>query len=110
MKQVQSPHPRVEQLAAFCQGRLSPAEQARVEGHIAQCDTCCQALKAVPDDTLVEKLWHPNTSSGVPTAPYPAGAVATAVPPELVGHTRYRILKVLGTGGMGVVYQALHTI
>ena len=41
------------QLHAFALGRLPPEEMAGVESHVAVCDSCCQQLQKVPEDTLV---------------------------------------------------------
>src|SRR5262245_36187020 len=120
-------HPAAEQLAAFRLGRLSLEELAEVERHLAGCDSCCETLHNLPDDSLMslvrqagvgaalvsditaaEGTDQPRCVSGDLTSP---GATTEPVLPlELVDHPKYRVCKLLGVGGTGAVFTAEHRI
>jgi serine/threonine protein kinase/curli biogenesis system outer membrane secretion channel CsgG len=115
--------PAAEELAAFRLGRLSSEGVENLAGHLEQCSECRARLEAMEAeaDALVEALRRPPESEPFSDEPgcrfalarvLSLGEPATDLPdgglfPGRVGS--YRLIRPLGRGAMGCVYEALHT-
>ncbi|MEZ5941778.1 MAG: protein kinase [Planctomycetaceae bacterium] len=109
-----APHPSQEELSAYSLGHLPEERAAAIDSHISECEPCCETIVNMSShDTFIDLLQEAqqlrtgNTLDQFETSSRPS-VRGGDIPPALAEHPRYEIVRLIGKGGMGDVYEALH--
>ena len=104
-------------LSEFALGRLDGRDEERIEDHLHECEECGARLDAlIRSDSLIGRLKGAAASSDSEVTsgdttirpPSPDAADDCEVAAHTIGKAfrNHRLIAILGSGGMGVVYRA----
>jgi len=100
--------PSDDVLAQFVSGDLAPEQESLIRRHMSTC-AACRELSAAVDQTAA--LPSQSTLGAVPQTTQQSDEEPAHLVPLRVGDVvqeRYRIASVLGSGGMGTVFEGCH--
>ncbi len=118
-----SPCPDCQTLQRFLLGQNTPEEAAAVEAHLEGCEPCLASLQSLhAADSLVQALQARSSTVDVAMnegarllaqwlkklRPEEASTVTDDVPPRpaMTELGQYQLRRILGSGGMGIVFKA----
>jgi serine/threonine protein kinase len=114
-----SGHPSQNDLSAFGLGKLDAAAADAISGHLGQCAHCRAQVAELSDDSFLGRIraargpdatmsgqseFHERDGDGDANSARPPAP--ETLPPELLDHPDWEVIRELGRGGMGVVYVA----